>query len=293
MKGKKNRHKDAHTVLSSFWGAQKTVEFYNANKINMQALSSGTRRFAFDAPMWYPRPGQFRPHIPRFIMIALYYAMSKEIAFLLADAGESLIREEAGVRFYRIRDDLIAVAGGIGKVNAAMATQLCITLFHPDLIIDCGVAGCFENVPIGTVILADRFVQHDVDTTGCGDPLGLVSTINVIDFATSDLDAARRAMDAAHPGYLCGPGATGDWFAKAGDRAAAIRDAFHPLFIEMEGCAVAQVCLRNGTKFMAVKSVSDCLFGNDRYDFNFPDAMRDLHATVLRFVDCLKAQANP
>jgi len=221
-------------------------------------------------------------------MIALYYAMPKEIDSLLKNEGESLLQSVAGVNFYKIRDNVIAVTGGVGKVNAAMATQLCISLYNPDLIIDCGVAGCFKNVEIGTIMLAEKFIQHDVDTTGCGDPIGLVSTVNRVDFPTSDLDRAKQAMDATGIHYLCGVGASGDWFAKAGDRAAFVRDTFNPLFIEMEGCAVAQVCLRNQVKFMAIKSVSDCLFGNDNYDFNFLAAMKDLNTVVMKFIDNLK-----
>lgn len=219
--------------------------------------------------------------------IALYYAMPKEIDSLLSKHEGKCLQTVGGVSFYEIKKDVIAVTGGVGKVNAAMATQLCISLYAPDLVIDCGVAGCFENVDIGTIMLAEGFVQHDVDTTGCGDPIGLVSTVNVVRFMTSDFEKAKRAMDKTGIAYLCGMGATGDWFAKAGERARFVRDTYHPLFIEMEGGAVAQVCLRNATRFMAIKSVSDCLFGNDRYDFNFPMAMRDLNDIVMRFVDAL------
>ncbi len=220
--------------------------------------------------------------------IALYYAMPKEIDSLIKNTQGALLRTVAGVSFYQIREDVIAVAGGIGKVNAAMATQLCISLFEPELIINCGVAGCFQNVDIGTIMLADGFIQHDVDTTGCGDPIGLVSTVNVVEFPTSDLQIAKEAMNKAGIRYLCGKGATGDWFAKAGERAAFVRDTFSPLFIEMEGGAVAQVCMRNHVRFMAIKSVSDCLFGNDCYDFNFPMAMRDLNDVVMRFIEALQ-----
>lgn len=220
-------------------------------------------------------------------MIALYYAMPKEIDSLLKNEGESLIREESGVKFYQIRENIIAFAGGIGKVNAAMSTQMCIEFCHPDTIIDVGVAGCFENVQIGTIMLADKYIQHDVDTTGCGDPIGLVSTVNVIEFPVSALEKAKSAMNRIGIRYLTGTGATGDWFAKKSERALRIRDAFHPLFIEMEGCAVAQVCMRNHVQFMSIKSVSDCLFGNDDYDFNFPEAMKDLNRVVMRFIDNL------
>ncbi len=220
--------------------------------------------------------------------IGLMYAMPGEIESLLAQEGTHLLQTVAGVSFYHIREDVIACCGGVGKVNAAMATQLLITLYRPDVILNAGVAGCFEEVPIGTLVLAEGFVQHDVDTTGVGDPVGLVSTVKQITFPTSDFAAAKAAMDKVGLPYRTGLVATGDWFAVPCRRTQWIADTFHPLLCEMEGCAVAQVCMRNGVKCMAIKSVSDCLVVKHDYYFNFPTAMKDLNRVVMSFIDHLE-----
>ena len=220
--------------------------------------------------------------------IGLMYAMPGEIESLLAQEGTHLLQTVAGVSFYHIREDVIACCGGVGKVNAAMATQLLITLYRPDLILNAGVAGCFEEVPIGTLVLAEGFVQHDVDTSGVGDPVGLVSTVKQITFPTSDFAAAKAAMDKVGLPYRTGLVATGDWFAVPCQRTQWIADTFHPLLCEMEGCAVAQVCMRNGVKCMAIKSVSDCLVVRHDYYFNFPTAMKDLNRVVMSFIDHLE-----
>ena len=185
--------------------------------------------------------------------IGLVYAMPGEIETLLTDETRTPIRTEAGVSFYQIRPHIIACCCGVSKVNAAMGAQLLISLYHPDLVLNAGVAGCFENVPIGTIVLAD-------------------------------LPAARAAMDATGVPYRTGWVATGDWFATDTPRSHWIADTFHPLLCEMEGCAVAQVCLRNGVKFMAIKSVSDCLFEHHDFAFNFPAAMKDLNRVVMAFL---------
>ena len=220
--------------------------------------------------------------------IGLMYAMPGEIESLLAQEGTHLLQTVAGVSFYHIREDVIACCGGVGKVNAAMATQLLITLYRPDVILNAGVAGCFEEVPIGTLVLAEGFVQHDVDTSGVGDPVGLVSTVKQIVFPTSDFAAAKAAMDKVGLPYRTGLVATGDWFAVPCQRTQWIADTFHPLLCEMEGCAVAQVCMRNGVKCMAIKSVSDCLVVKHDYYFNFPTAMKDLNRVVMSFIDHLE-----
>jgi adenosylhomocysteine nucleosidase len=202
---------------------------------------------------------------------------------LLRDNVSTQIQTVAGVSFYRITNDILAFVGGIGKVNAAMAAQLCISLYHPSLIINVGVAGCFKNVEIGTLMIADKFIQHDVDTTGCGDPIGLVSTVNLVEFPAGRIEKTKSVLDQMQVPYLCGTGVTGDWFAKRGERAQWISDTFHPLFIEMESCAIAQVCMRNQVDFVALKSVSDCLFGDDNYDFNFATAMENMNPIALEF----------
>ena len=91
-------------------------------------------------------------------------------------------------------------------------------------------------------------------------------------------------MDKVGLPYRTGLVATGDIFVNHCDRAHWIHDTFHPLLCEMEGCAVAQVCLRNGVKFMAIKSVSDCLFEHHDFAFNFPAAMKDLNRVVMAFL---------
>lgn len=221
--------------------------------------------------------------------IGLIYAMRGEIESLLNTENAEPLQSAAGVEFYQIRPNVIACIGGVSKVNAAMATELLISLYHPDLVLNVGVAGCFEEVPIGTLVLAEAFLQHDVDTTAVGDPAGLVSTVNRTEFPTSDLEKAKAAMDKTGFAYRTGLVATGDWFATDTPRAHWISDTFHPLLCDMEGGADAQVCLRNGVPFMSIKSVSDCLFVHDNFFFNFPTAMKDLNRVAMAFIDALEA----
>ena len=221
--------------------------------------------------------------------IALYYAMPGEIASLIAQ-GAKLFSEYAGIKVYRVAEyphEVIAVAGGVGKVNAAMAAQFTILKYAPDLMIDVGVAGCFENVEIGTLLNAQAFVQHDVDTTAVGDPIGLVSTVNCVEFPVSAFDIAGKTLDKLGIPYRQGLGATGDWFATGTERAEWIRSTFKPLCCDMEGGAIAQVCYRNQVPVMAIKSVSDCLFGDGNYQFNFPKAMENLNETVMQMIQNL------
>ena len=60
--------------------------------------------------------------------IGLAYAMTGEIESILHSTGAKLLETVCGVPFYEIEEGIIAYAGGVGKVNAAMSTQLFIDL---------------------------------------------------------------------------------------------------------------------------------------------------------------------
>lgn len=142
--------------------------------------------------------------------IALAYAMEGEIESLLAAAGTNVIdRGDGALLVYEIQPGIIAYAGGIGKVNAAMSAQFVIDRHRPDWIVNAGVAGSFLDLPIGTVVLAKGFVQHDVDTTAMGDPIGMVSTVNQIYFPTDGLKRADAILTDLGVAHEIGDVATG------------------------------------------------------------------------------------
>ena len=224
--------------------------------------------------------------------IGLAYAMAGEIESLLRQGEGKLLETVAGVSVYEIEPGILAYTSGVGKVNAAIGAQIFIDRYQPDWIVNAGVAGCYHDVPIGTVVLADSFVQHDMDTSPMGDPVGYVSTVNTIEFPTDDVPLAKRILMQLGVEHVTGKVATGDAFMTRGPRADWVAKTFHPYLCEMEGCAVAQTCLRNGVKFTALKSVSDrlCKENNAAEYFNFAEAMVRLNRVVLPFAQALRDQ---
>ena len=84
------------------------------------------------------------------------------------------------------KDVVIAVCG-IGKVAAAMCTQTMILKYAPDRIINTGVGGSLSTkLAIGDVAVAESLVQHDMDTSPLGDPIGLISGINVVNMPADE-----------------------------------------------------------------------------------------------------------
>ena len=224
--------------------------------------------------------------------IGLQFAMPVELHALPGAKELEPFETVSGVPFYQVAPGILACAGGVSKVNAAMAAEIFCLKYGVDLIVNAGVAGCTTDLPVGTLVVAEEFLQHDVDTTAVGDPIGLVSTVNCVTFPTWEPERCAALLRALGHEAVTGRVATGDWFATAGARAEWVRDTFHPLLVEMEGGAIAQVCLRNGVKFVAVKSVSDHLFSQDQAAeyFDFGQALEAMGRVVLPLAKTLQEE---
>lgn len=164
----------------------------------------------------------------------------------------------------------VAVKCGVGKVFAAVAAQTMILGFSPDLIINTGVAGNLSDaLSIGDIVVSSAVVQHDMDTSPIGDPVGLISGINKV-FIESDADAAALMCDAlARLGvrHEMGVVASGDQFVATDSQRDFIKTTFGASCCEMEGAAVGQVCYLAGVRFLVLRALSDDANGHSPDDF--------------------------
>lgn len=224
--------------------------------------------------------------------IGLQFAMPAELHALPSAKDLEPFATVSGVPFFEVAPDIIACASGISKVNAAMGAEILCLKYGVDMILNAGVAGCATDLATGSLVVPSEFIQHDVDTTAIGDPIGLVSTVNRVEFPTWEPERCVEILRSLGVAASTGRVATGDWFAVKCRRAEWIRDTFSPLLLEMEGCAVAQVCLRNGVKFTALKSVSDHLFRENNAEeyFDFGQALENLGSVLLPFALALQKE---
>ena len=87
--------------------------------------------------------------------------------------------EKAGLVFYEAEHGthtVISVCGGIGKVNAAICTQLLISEFGAEAIINTGTAGGLnDSLHIFDLVVSTDAVQHDVDVSVFGYAKGQIA----------------------------------------------------------------------------------------------------------------------
>lgn len=223
------------------------------------------------------------------MVVGIQTAMPVEMDAMTSRGNSSFIEENGGASFYHLADGVVGCVGGVGKVNAALSADLLCRRYGVELILNIGVAGCLTDLPTGSLVIASELVQHDVDTTAVGDPLGLVSTVNRTEFPAWKPDHCLEVLRGLGFEAVKGRVAAGDWFAVKGERADRIQKHFHPLLVEMEACAIAQVCLRNHTKFIALKSVSDHIFSDSQPEeyFDFKQALAHLGEVAVPLAQAL------
>ena len=223
--------------------------------------------------------------------IGLLFAMPSELRALPGIREMRPAETVSGTPFYEIAPHIIACAGGIGKVNAAMAAQTLCLKFGADLILNAGVAGCTSPLPAGTVAVVTDCVQYDMDLTAVGAAAGFVPTVERVEFPTWEPDFCAKTLEAAGFPAVMGRVATADRFVTDTPDAVRLQNTFAPLLVDMEACAIAQVCLRNGVKFVSIKTVSDCVFGGGLTDASLAFALERLGRTVPPLAEALRDMA--
>lgn len=136
---------------------------------------------------------------------------------------------------------------GIGKVNAAAATQRAIDE-GADEIVNAGLAGGFgDDLEVGDVYEVTSAVEYDFDLAVINGTR--IGQLNEYDTPFLKLDTTGRL-----PGRIL---ATGDRFNDSEADNELIEKELGASLRDMEGAAIVHVCLKNGVKCRAYKCISD------------------------------------
>ena len=186
---------------------------------------------------------------------------------------------------------VVAAVSGIGKVFAAICTEIMVLHFGVDHVINIGVAGSLvPTLKVLDVAVAESAVQHDMNTTALGDPLGLISGINVINFE-ADADLRKNVTDvlsARGINYEVGVIASGDLFVDTNKQRETIRNRFDAIAADMEGASIAQTCYVNKVPFTLIRSISDADGSAMDYNTFAGKAAEQSIAIVLDVIEKLK-----
>lgn len=207
-------------------------------------------------------------------MIGIIGAMEVEVRALKAMLEETSTETISGAEFVKGKlfgKDVVVACCGIGKVFAAIAAEAMILKYSPELIINTGVGGAVsDGLKVADIVVADKVIQYDMDTTAFGDPPGFLSGINITDIPTSEKAAALLAKCADDLGISCRIGkiASGDKFVDTMEDKRAVGTKFNALACEMEGASIGHVCYVNNVPFAVLRSISDSFDDNSSMEYS-------------------------
>lgn len=193
-------------------------------------------------------------------MIGIIGAMDIEIEHIIRSMTDIKTEKISGVEFVSGKlygKDVVTAVCGIGKVFAAICAQTMILRYNVTAIINTGVAGTLtDKVGVLGMVVADGLCQHDMDTTFFGDPKGMISGINVVEFKP-DEELSRKICENIEGDYIRGVIASGDCFIADSSKKQDLAKEFNAVACEMEGAAIAHVCYVNNIPFSVVRCISD------------------------------------
>lgn len=187
---------------------------------------------------------------------------------------------------------VVVVQCGVGKINAAMCTQILITSFGVTHIVNTGIAGslCAE-LDIADFVISQDAIHHDFDLHFWGRPIGQVPGMDVTAFPADEAlkAAAFAAAEAENPGRnRMGRIASGDQFICSKEQKDKIIADTGALCAEMEGASIAHTAYRNGVPFVIIRAISDK--ADDSAEMDYPTFER-LAAHRCANVTCRLAKA--
>jgi adenosylhomocysteine nucleosidase len=198
-------------------------------------------------------------------MLGIIGAMAQEVEQLKNEMTEPQIEKVARMEFYKGKiggKDVVVVQSGIGKVNAGMCVQILVDRYGVDGIVNTGIAGSLQaKIDIGDLVLSTDAVQHDMEATKFGYPVGQIPQMDVFSFQADEKlrELAKKCCAevnsdiAVHEGRVL----TGDQFISDKEKKDWLLETFAGYCTEMEGAAIAQAAYLNGVPFLIVRAISD------------------------------------
>ena len=221
--------------------------------------------------------------------IGIIGAMEVEVEKLKARMENVEITRRVSMEFYAGTlegKNVVVVRSGIGKVNAAVCTQILIDEFEAEAVINTGIAGSLNaDINIGDLVISTDLVHHDMNAVAFGYPVGQIPQMEAFSFRSDETlrKLAVQACRDVNPDIEVYEGriASGDQFvADQGVKDFIVKE-FGAYAVEMEGAAIAQAAYLNNVPFLVIRAISDKADGSAEMDYPTFEAMAAEHSFKL------------
>lgn len=223
-------------------------------------------------------------------------AMEIEVEQLKKDMEISRTVKKAKMEFFEGMlkgKPVVVVRSGIGKVNAAVCTQILVDEFQVDTVINTGIAGSLNaDINIGDIVISKDVLHHDMDAVNFGYPLGQIPQMDVFSFeADQELaDLAEQVCRRVNPevSVFRGRIVSGDQFIAEKSVKERLITNFGGYCTEMEGAAIAQTAYLNQIPFVILRAISDK--ADDSASMDYPTFERQAAEHCVKLVEGLLAE---
>ena len=202
------------------------------------------------------------------MQIGLIIAIEREMKAFLANGRDITCRETHHRKVYSCRignHTVYAICSGCGEIDAAAATQLLISEFCCDPILNFGVAGALEpGWKVEDLFIVSRACNHDFDTS----PVDPVKKHQYVDFPDEFIPLDGTLLKMAKtvcPSLVEATVASGERFVEEREDKIGL-NRLGCQICDMEIAAIARVSFLNGVRCLSVKCISDT-FEGDGGDF--------------------------
>lgn len=227
-------------------------------------------------------------------MIGIIGAMDEEVAKIKEQMIEVVVTNKAAMDFYKgslSGKPVVVVRSGIGKVNAAMCTQILVDDFGVEAVINTGIAGSLDaDIDIGDIVLSTDTLEHDMDAVNFGYPLGQIPRMDTLSFeADSNLrKLAKDVCERVNPDVKVFEGrvVSGDQFISDKEKKNWLIDNFAGLCTEMEGAAIGHAAYLNQIPFLIIRAISDKADDSATMDYPAFEAKAIEHSVRLLLALC-------
>ena len=221
--------------------------------------------------------------------IGIFTAMQSEARTFIGNAPKTTIGMFSFYTFNLGRHQaVLCCPPNVGEIAAASATQLLITHFGVDLVLNFGIVGALTaEMSVLSTVLVESVVHYQMDTSTidkgfvagqytCFDSIAVPCDEKLLNIAKSvvDLPAVRIA--------------SADRFVAQAEEKTALNANFGATICDMESAGILFTCKFNNVPCLMVKCISDSLFGAEtEYSVNIGKSTANFFDLATKIVEAL------
>lgn len=227
-------------------------------------------------------------------MLGIIGAMDEEVAKIKEQMEDVETKQIASMEFLKGTvkgHPVVVVRSGIGKVNAAMCTQILADIYHVDAVINTGIAGSLNaDINIGDIVLSTDALEHDMDAVAFGYPVGQIPRMDTLSFKADEQlrKTAKEICEKVNPDVTVFEGrvVSGDQFISDKQKKEWLIENFAGYCTEMEGAAIAHAAYLNDIPFLVIRAISDKADDSASVDYPAFEAKAIEHSVRLLLALC-------